>query len=54
MKKLFLYVFLGLLLCNVGFADSAIKNRIKKIYGLTTPDLIYECKTIEEGLSDKA
>jgi len=42
------------LLCNVGFADSAIKNRIKKIYGLTTPDLIYECKAIEEGLSDKA
>ena len=53
MKKLSLYIFLVLMWCNVGFADSAIKNRIKKIYGLTTPDLIYECKTIEEGLSDK-
>ena len=26
MKKLFLYVFLGLLFCNVGFADILLKN----------------------------
>ena len=54
MKKLSLYIFLVLMFCNVGVADDVLKNRIKKIYGLTKPDLIYECKTIEEGLSDKA
>ena len=54
MKKLLAIVVLGLLWCNVGVADDVLKNRIKKIYGLTKPDLIYECKTIEEGLSDKA
>jgi|TARA_Y100000031_G_scaffold137456_1_gene162427 hypothetical protein len=50
MKKLFLYVFLGLLWCNVGFAE----NKIKKIYGLAKQDLIYKCFFTERGPDSKS
>ena len=43
MKKLSLYVFLGLLWCNVGFADYIVTG---KITGLECGMLGFKCKTV--------
>ena len=40
MKKLFLYVFLGLLWCNVGFADAKKELVLLKDYSLDLNDNI--------------
>ena len=48
MKKLFLYIFLGLLFCNVGFADDVID----RIFGVKLNDDVSEYAKIESARKD--
>jgi len=48
MKKLFLYVFLGLLLCNVGFADAISKYEIGSAkLGISILEIMTEEQVVE-------
>ena len=53
MKKLFLYVFLGLLWCNVGFADElSVNSLLQDGYKIIKNDMIKKTE-VETGIRNK-